>query len=1024
MNRRILFALAALTFFGCNQKDTTPPPPPNVDPPTSPTGDAKVWLTGSAEYASTVKLSGPSGDQQTTADQFTARFRFQVDLKPSTTNTLSLTATDAAGNVSGATTVSIDSQPPHAVKLVLTPRQREVRAGEQVALDVTMLDQYGRDFADPGVVFEVTPALAPMVNVGGTMKPQGVLPQSQQFVAYDLSGVAASGGAFTLKATSGTASAVAQVTVRAAPAVKFSKLSFSPTGTTATVAAGTDVQYLYEVQDAYGNVTTGPVQVFTNAPGAILLDDGITGSGTVARLVSAGSYALSFYIAGAGLKGSLQLNVGVAPAAVIDVIASTTLLGPATDMQVFARVRDAFGNSILCSAATQADVTFTAKSATGTLVTATSAACFNGAFQATYRFTAEGTYGIDAEYKALTPPVKGTVFVTVLSFDNTPPTVDIPQAQVRRNGQPCAFSGTPATCTVQPGDFIEFTVVANDNKSLSEVAYTAFFSTAGGTGTLRARNVLIPANAALPYNQYFAFSVPNTNFFEDVNLSALAIDAAGNRATSTQLVLRVNFGTFGGRIATLVARDLGGNVINGPEGLAVAANGDLFIANTGNNNILKVVSGSLFASVYVTNATLAAAVGGTFAPSVLRLDATGRLWATEMNGRRELVSISAAATPAVTNYVTLPGGGASAAGLALVGPAAAKLVVNVGAALDGDRVTIAGTTYEVNSVDPCPATSTCVNVASLTPAVVANALAACVNSATGCSVGSPAGAAATPNANVAATVSATPSQAVVIAAKVNGAAGNLLAAAALSCPRLSFNVGGCPGALALSEGHDDTVFVGQNGGAGGIMSQVFRFSLALGPAFPKTTVANEGLFDMASPGPVDHEQEGLAVKDLGGPGTRNLRDLAFYFPDVTIGQNRLRGVRFVDAAAGAVLFNSAAVGGGRPACGDCIRGTNDPAVPLRTFNNLWDAVLEPRPTATGLIAPNGCLLVSDDGNGSIYSVDTRDPTAADPLVSLVASGFGQPRGLAFGPGGDLYVALSNANAVIRITPSADPNDCF
>ncbi|MBS1153825.1 MAG: Bacterial Ig domain, partial [Myxococcaceae bacterium] len=554
MKRPILLALAALLFAACNQKDTTAPPAPNVDPPVSPTGESKVWITGSAEFGSTVKLTGPNGDGQTTADPFTARFRLQVELKPGTANAFSLTATDAAGNVSEAAAVTIESQPPHAARLVLVPRQREVRAGEQVALDVTMLDQYGNDFLDPAVSFEVTPPLPATANVGGVMKPQGVLPQSQQFVAYELAGVVATGYTFSIKATSGTASAVAQLTVRPAPAVTFSKLSFDPTGTTATVPAGTDVKYLYEVQDAFGNVTTGPVQVFTNAPGAILIDDGITGSGTAARLVSAGSYSLSFYIAGAGLKGTLQLNVGVAAAAAIDVMASTTLLGPNADMQVFARVRDPFGNPIPCATATLADVTFTARSAAGTGVAPTASACFNGAFQATYRFTAEGTYAIDGEYKpgTLTPPVKGTVFVTVLSFDNTPPTVDIPQAQVRRNGQPCAFSGTPASCTVQPGDFIEFTVAANDNKALSELAYTAFFSTAGGTGTLRARNVLIPANAALPFSQYFSFSVPNTTFFEDVNLSALAIDGAGNRATSSQLVLRVNFGTFGGRVATVV----------------------------------------------------------------------------------------------------------------------------------------------------------------------------------------------------------------------------------------------------------------------------------------------------------------------------------------------------------------------------------------------------------------------------------------------------------------------------------------
>ena len=168
MNRRILFALAVLTLSACNQKDTTPPPPPNVDPPVSPTGEAKVWITGSAEFGSTVKLSGPSGDAQTTADQFTARFRFQVELKPATANAFSLTATDAAGNVSEATPVTIESQPPHAVKLVLEPRSREIRAGEQVALDVKMVDQYGHDFSDPAVAFEVTPALATMVSVAGT----------------------------------------------------------------------------------------------------------------------------------------------------------------------------------------------------------------------------------------------------------------------------------------------------------------------------------------------------------------------------------------------------------------------------------------------------------------------------------------------------------------------------------------------------------------------------------------------------------------------------------------------------------------------------------------------------------------------------------------------------------------------------------------------------------------------------------------------------------------------------------------
>jgi len=72
---------------------------------------------------------------------------------------------------------------------------------------------------------------------------------------------------------------------------------------------------------------------------------------------------------------------------------------------------------------------------------------------------------------------------------------------------------------------------------------------------------------------------------------------------------------------------------------------------------------------------------------------------------------------------------------------------------------------------------------------------------------------------------------------------------------------------------------------------------------------------------------------------------------------------------------------------------------------------------------DGCLLVSDDVKGNIYAIDTRVPTNASPTVTLVASGFNDPRGLAF-HGGDLYVTDRGDEAIIRLSPSTNSSDCF
>jgi hypothetical protein len=68
-----------------------------------------------------------------------------------------------------------------------------------------------------------------------------------------------------------------------------------------------------------------------------------------------------------------------------------------------------------------------------------------------------------------------------------------------------------------------------------------------------------------------------------------------------------------------------------------------------------------------------------------------------------------------------------------------------------------------------------------------------------------------------------------------------------------------------------------------------------------------------------------------------------------------------------------------------------------------------------VLLANGCLLVSDQAAGKIYSVDTRTPTTTAPAVATVATGFKAPRGLAL-RGGDLVVADNAFDAVVRISP--------
>lgn len=1024
--RTLVCVVGLALLAACAEKDTQAPPKPYLDPYQSPTSDLSPILSGVAERGSHVVISGsPAGDIALDADQVSGQWWSKVPLRPNATTNLAVTAADAAGNVSEPATVEWvhDSRPRRIVLSFIDSSGAPTglaRAGEPVGALVRLFDAFGQEVTDTEAKLQFAPALpaysgaAPCNQSAALMcDPAAPASCSHTFIACNVSGVPR--GELTFTASVGSLAATARLVVSPAPARKLSGFGFAPATTpptsSATVSAGATASYVYQAQDVYGNAATDPVTVATNAPGAVILDDGTTGQGSVSNLSYPGGYFLKAYVAGAGEVGSLSLTVGAGPAATIQVGAGSTLAAPNGDVTVFAVVRDAFANQLPCTTASLARVTWLARPPTaGQGPVGGSPACANGAFTAVFRFAAQGAYAIEATYAdaTATPPVSvaGSTYVQVLGFDTTPPTLSIPPASLRVNGSLCALSGTPPVCVVAPGDFVEFQVVADDNVSLSEVAFTAFFSTAGANGSVRSRTVLVASNAALPLTQSFSFSVPGAAFLEDVPLVALAVDGAGNRATTSNLVLRVNFGTYGGRVATIVARDLGGGILAGPEDVAVDAAGNVFVANGGNADVLRIASGSAFPTVFASSGTLNGVIGG-FSPGFVTLDTAGNVYLTDRGGSQDVVRLSSSGS-AATDWVRYTDGAANLRGLDRAAASFAKGLVQLDAApLDGDRVTVGAVVYELDNNATCPSTSTCVTVpAGITQANAAAALAGCIASGTGCTLNGVA-AAAHPLATASVAASGAP-PAVVVAARAAGAPGNAIALGTTAVGRLSIY----QARTTLAEGAEESVLAGQEAGGTALRSTVFRFPVTLG-AGPSNETANVGAFDTSSGAGNWHEHWGVAVRGLATASTRNLRDFAVYAPDRTQGTTQLRGVRFVDAAAGAPVFNTPG-GGGRQSCPSCIRDTSDTQAPYRQFSRLWDVVVD----------ASGCLLVSDDGNGSIYAVDARDPSVATPLVSLVASGLPNPRGLAFDGSGNLLVAVQGADAVVRIGRSTTTANCF
>lgn len=520
-----LVSAALILAAACAEEDTEAPAPPMVDELASPTPEAEPMVTGTAEFGSTVRISGGAATVETTADPYTARFAIRVPLDTGD-NMVSVTAIDAAGNESEATVVTVAHVlPGETPAQVLIDGPVSARAGEPVTFEVIALDVYG-DPIEPPPVMLTTDAPA------GTTTFQA--PATYTFC--DL-------GTWTVTAEAGPGGPSAS-TVLEVVAGKPIAVDLTTTPSPAVITAGETVAYQTSAMDTCGNATGDVVEVYTNAPGAI------AAGGTISGLVRAGSYVIVAEVPGSGLSDSETLLVNADETSVAVVLSLSThngFVGIPVGYTVTAV--DGFGNPVLTPPAITVP---TDPGATVETLTQTIA------------FSTPGSHTVIATVAG----ASDSDFILVNNADLTAPTVAIV---------------SPAPGTVYgPGDTVTVVVETTDDQGLAQILFQA----SGEADTVQTRLVPFDAQTGSPQTSYtttFVFEIPGGAGLGDVLLVAQAIDTAGRHTSSPEMTIRVdpaaNLVVAAGFSAETVASR--GAYLRGPRGITVDAAGAIYVANNG-----------------------------------------------------------------------------------------------------------------------------------------------------------------------------------------------------------------------------------------------------------------------------------------------------------------------------------------------------------------------------------------------------------------------------------------------------------
>ncbi len=342
---------------GCADEDTEAPAAPFVDPtlPTTTRAEALLVL-GAAEYASSVTVSRTpaftaeeTAPGATTADPYTAEFALKVPLAIGE-NKLSFVATDEAGNASDATTITITREPKRPAGISITLDRTTVSADDGRLTVVAAVASDDPLMGLDGFVIDLaaTPELpgATAITASGTTDARGVatIALAELFLA----------GPWTVAATwhddptvmdarpfTVTGGLPATITLELVATVDGAELR----GAAISVPPDTNVTAAMIVQDGRQNIVVTPLDLQTDAPGAIVAGDTLTNL-LVAREQRPYQVAASV-AAGAGgarLGAAAELTIVPGPATAVSLTASASLVTAGTPVRVTAVSVDAFGN--------------------------------------------------------------------------------------------------------------------------------------------------------------------------------------------------------------------------------------------------------------------------------------------------------------------------------------------------------------------------------------------------------------------------------------------------------------------------------------------------------------------------------------------------------------------------------------------------------------------------------------------------------------------------------------------------------
>ena len=178
--------------------------------------------------------------------------------------------------------------------------------------------------------------------------------------------------------------------------------------------------------------------------------------------------------------------------------------------------------------------------------------------------------------------------------------------------------------------------------------------------------------------------------------TACAVDSSGNLLiadTGNNRIRKVNsagvISTVAGAGAPGSAGDLGpatAALLNGPRGLAVDGNGNIFIADTGNNRIREITADGIMHTIAGQNSAGFAGDGGPataaqfYAPSGLLLDGSGNLYVADTgnNRIRELSPNSGASASPDTAAITVVNAASQATGAVAPGEMVSIMGTNLG----------------------------------------------------------------------------------------------------------------------------------------------------------------------------------------------------------------------------------------------------------------------------------------------------------------------------------------------------------